>query len=404
MASVRFAAVFLLAATAYAAPAEAVRLNEAGIRKLIDRESDGAVEAFRGALGRAPDSRAVARNLAAALVARAEDLRTRRKQVEALPLLDEAVRLHPERLRYRVLRGRARYETEMDRRLAAEDFDHVLQRDPDYLDALVNAGQLLYLERQLQRAVDHWRHALRLRPGDADVQRRLARAEKELDVERGFEELHAGAFIVRYSPKIPLELAQGVLVTFEAADSVLRNRFQSFPAGQTAVTLYAPSEFRAATGAHAWVAGLSDGTIRLTVRPADSPIRLKPTIYHEYTHHLVRIKAPRAPEWLHEGLAQRSEDRSRSAAEARLRAAPDLEPSALSERMIRQRDPRRVSLLYDLALSFTHFLYEDSGEARIHDLLSQLKSDGNELVALRRVYGRSRDELFEAWRRRLRGE
>jgi tetratricopeptide (TPR) repeat protein len=398
------AVLLLLSLAAHAAPAEAVRLNETGIRRLTDRQAAEAVEAFRGALSRAPKNRAVARNLAAALVARAEELRIRRKPAEALPFLSEAVGLHPERLRYRVLRGRARFEKAEDRRLAAEDFDYVLQRDPDYLDALVNAGQLLYLERQLQSAIDHWRRALRLRPGDADVQRRLARAEKELEVERGFGELHAGAFIVRHSRKIPLELAQGVLVMFETADSVLRNRFQSFPAGQTSVTLYAPSEFRAATGAHAWVAGLSDGTIRLTVRPADSPVRLKPTIYHEYTHHLVRIKAPRAPEWLHEGLAQMAEERSRSAAEARLRAAPDLEPSALSERMIRQRDPRRVGLLYDLALSFTHFLYEDSGEARIHDLLSQLKADGNELVALRRVYGRSRDELFEAWRRRLRGE
>ena len=63
----------------------------------------------------------------------------------------------------------------------------VLDRDPDLLDALVNLGQIAYLDRRLEEAVALWRRALRLRPKDRDVQGRLEKAERAAKGQDAFE-------------------------------------------------------------------------------------------------------------------------------------------------------------------------------------------------------------------------
>ncbi|MHC4224639.1 MAG: tetratricopeptide repeat protein, partial [Planctomycetota bacterium] len=358
-----------------AAPGEPAQLNEEGIALLQGRRVAEAAANFERALASRPGDAVLERNLAAALAARAEELRRANEPVEAVELLDRAVRLHAERLRYRLLRGRARYQAgrSADRFFAREDFEFVLERDPDHLAALVNLGQLSYMERRLEEAVKLWRHALELRPSDADIRARLDRAERELAVERSYEELRSAKFVVRFGPSIPRTVAETVLTLCETAYDELCARFQHWPDNATVVSLYTPAEFRSATRLHAWVAGLSDGTLRLTVRADSGRTALRSMVYHEYAHHLIRGIASRVPAWLHEGLAQIAEGRSVAAAEARLRKAGALDPEDLSERILAQSDPRRVARFYDMALSFTEYLRQQGGGDRgIHDLLRGL--------------------------------
>ncbi|MHC4932229.1 MAG: tetratricopeptide repeat protein [Planctomycetota bacterium] len=388
-----------------AAPGEPSRLNEEGIALLQGRRTAEAAEKFETALASRPGDVNLKRNLAAALAARADERRRAKEPAEAVELLDRSVRLHPERLRYRLLRGRARYQAgrSADRFFAREDFRFVLERDPDHLAALVNLGQLSYMERRLEEAVELWRHALELRPSDSDIRARLDRAERELAVERSYDELRAAKFLVRFGPSIPRTVAETVLTLCETAYDELCARFQHWPDRVTVVSLYSPAEFRSATRLHAWVAGLSDGTLRLTVRADSSRTALRAMVYHEYAHHLIRGIASRVPAWLHEGLAQMAEGRSVAAAEARLRKAGALEPDDLSERILAQSDPRRVTRFYDMALSFTEYLRQQGGGDRgIHDLLRGLNDGVGEQRAIKGAFGLSRDELFSRWRMQLR--
>ena len=386
-------------------PAEVVRLNNVGIELLTKRRARDAVGAFEQAHDALPENQVLKRNLAAGLAALAETRRKAGASPEAVTLLDRAIVLHPQRLRYRVLRGRAQYEAGEgpQRFFARKDFAYVLRRDPDNLDALVNLGHILYLERELQRAVELWKRAATLSPDDADIKKRLAKAERELGVERSYKELRTPHFLVRYGTSVPDPLADTVLSLCSEAWEVLCRRFQYWPEGTTVVTLYSPSEFQSATQVHGWVAGLSDGTIRLTVRATDGARHLRPTLLHEFTHHLVRKIARKTPEWLHEGLAQMAEPRSREAAEARLRRQPP-SAGALGETILGQRDPRRVSQLYDTALSFVHYLHDLSGDRGVHQLLRLLTQGKSQDEALSGVYGSGRDELFATWQRqRLQG-
>lgn len=397
----RLAALVLAASGAAAEPSSAVLLNEEGLAHLEEGRAAEAVSAFDAALLLRPDADVLGRNLAAALAARAEEHLRERRRPEALPLLERAVRLHPTRLRYRVLLGQARFEAGDDRLRAAarEDFALVLARDPDHLDALVNLGQIAYLERALDAAIDLWRRALALRPLDADLLERLRKAERELEVERSFAEIPGTSFLVRYSPSIPLERAQEVLVICEEARGRLAATYGSYPP-RIVVTLYTPGEFRNATHLHGWVAGLSDGTIRLTVGKRPDAAALKATITHELVHHIVRGIAPGTPVWLHEGLAQIEEGRSAAQAEERLRRAGALEDALLSGEILRQDDPRKVALFYDAALAFTKFL-DDGQRGAIPRLLREIGAGKEEAAAFREAFGDTREKIFERWRASL---
>jgi len=396
--------VFLLLACAPAGaePAHLVRLNERGIEYLLNGRPAAAAAAFEEALADRPGDPVLQRNLAAALATQAEAARKERALVEAIRLLERAVRLHPGRLRYRVLLGRARFEdgAHGNRLAARDDFERVLARDPDHLDALVNLGQIAYVDRRLEEAVGAWRRALALRPADTDIRRRLEKASREFGVERSFEQLQAANFRLRYAKEIQAERAAAVLHLCEEAYGKLSKDYRSFPE-KIAVTLYTPAQFRSATNLHGWVAGLSDGTIRLTVHPRTSLDALRATIYHELAHHLIRARAERAPVWLHEGLAQLAEEKSVAAAEGRLRRSAGLRAAELSAQILREQDPRMVSRFYDLALAFTHHLFQSRGYAGLDELLEEFGSGRGEEEALRAVFGQGRNALFDEWRGRL---
>jgi hypothetical protein len=397
----RSLALVLVAWTASAGPPAEITWNEQGLERLLAGKPEEAARAFEEALVARSAEPVIERNLAAALAQWGEERRAARHASEALLLLEQAVRLHPTRLSYRVLLGRARFEAGDDRLRAAarDDFGYVLARDPDHVDALVNLGQIEYLARELEAAAGRFRHALDLRPGDPDIAERLARALRELEVERSFAEVSGAWFLVRYSPAIPLERAQAVLVMCEEARGRLSATYGSYPP-RIVVTLYTPGEFKNATLLHGWVSGLSDGTIRLTLpkRPDDAALRA--TIVHEMTHHIVREVAPGAPVWLHEGLAQIEEGRSAAQAEERLRQAGALPDTLLSAEILRQEDPRKVVLFYDAALAFTRYL-DDGQRGGIARLLRGIGAGKDEEEAFSEAFGDTREKMFERWRNGL---
>ncbi len=409
----------LLGATVlFAAPsALAISKNDAGLDALRGRDPASAVLAFESALQAAPDSVVVSRNLAAALSQLADLLRERKDSAadpradQVVLLLDRAIELHPERIAYRVQRGRARYEqqSDTDRLFAREDFEWVLEREPNHLAARVNLGQVAYDERVLSEAVEHWSRAAHLRPSDPDIANRLERARREFAVESSFEEIPSPEFLVRFGKSIPFADASSVAAACQEAYSVLCRRFGHFPGSRTVVTIYTPKEFRAATRLHHWVAGVNDGTIRVAL--PSGPNRLaaaRRTIHHEFAHQLIRGIAPNTPGWLHEGLAQLAEGKDVAPAEDRLRRGRSAKAGDLSGEVLRQPDPRRVSRFYDLALAFTAFLTAEGGEAGILKLLHALaeakagtRSSESETAALRAVFGAGRSELFARWQARL---
>jgi len=396
-------ALALLTTTAVSLAADpAVGPNEAGIRELTAGNADEARKAFEVALGLHPDADVLRRNLAAALARCGEERLKDRDVGEAVRLLERAIQLHPSRIAYRVLLARARLAGGDDamREAARADLELVLARDPDHLEALEGLAEIAYVDRDLDAAIARWRRASELCPGDAGILRHLADAEREREVEASFLEIPGPFFRFRYSPGIAPDRAQAVLVLCEEARGRLGALYGTYPP-RIGVTLYTPAEFRSVTRLHGWVAGVSDGTIRLSLGKGDDPGKLAGTIVHEMTHHVIRAIAPNAPVWLHEGLAQMEEGRSVEEATARLRAAGELPDGLLSSSVLAETDPRRVAVFYDVTLAFARYL-DDGQRGALQRLLRELGDGKGEAEAFREVFGDSRETLFKKWKTGLR--
>ena len=393
------ALALLLATSAWATEAERTEaLNEAGIRHLLSDWRDAAVNDFEGALKLEPQSLVLQRNLAAALAARSQDHRKAQHPAEALGDLDRAVELHPERLLYRRLRGEVRLELggDGDRLYAREDFQWVLERDPDSFGSLVFMAGMDYADRRLLSCVQRYDRALALRPDDPGIRPARDRAARELAVEERYETVRDRNFVVRYSPDIPREVAEAVLGFCDDAYVKLTRDFDTVPEKVTVVTLYPRGDFRSATLAHGWVGGLYDGTIRISMPARRNAESVRGTLTHEFCHLLVHAIAPRVPRWLDEGLAERAEGESVTAARARLSTQARPKLAELDGRGLRGSDRAAARRFYDLALSFTQFLYERGGERGMLDLLRALGGRPAD-AAVEAVYGRPLAQVFEAF-------
>ena len=123
---------------------------------------------------------------------------------------------------------------------------------------------------------------------------------------------------------------------------------------------------------------------------------MRGTLTHEFCHLLVHAIAPRVPRWLDEGLAERAEGESVTAARARLSTQARPKLAELDGRGLRGSDRAAARRFYDLALSFTQFLYERGGERGMLDLLRALGGRPAD-AAVEVVYGRTLAQIFEAF-------
>lgn len=389
-----------------AGAADAWTLNEAGLALLRAGEAAPALERFEEALRSRPRDETLRRNAAAACVALAAQGERGLRKEESLRLLDRAVDLHPGRILYRVLRARLRIALgrDADFLAAGDDLVTAVTGDPGHLEALTLLAALRYQERRLADALVLLDRALALDPGRADLAGHRGQVAREALVEASFQEIRGPAFLVRYDPSIAPEEATRALAACEEAYGALCPRFGYYPPAVTVVTMYRDEGFAAATRAEPWVAGLHDGTIRLRMpRGEDRSGQMRSTLVHEFTHHLIRGIAPRAPGWLHEGLAQMAEERSVSNAAARLRSGPEPGGDELSRQAWKVGAAGEAGRLYDLSLCFTDFLRQIRGDGGVQDLLRILGSGAGENDALMSIYGAPRDELFARWRERWRG-
>jgi len=165
--------------------------------------------------------------------------------------------------------------------------------------------------------------------------------------------------------------------------------------------IYPKQAFANVTGAHKWVAALYDGKIRV---PAEGLERadareVKRVLTHEYTHALVKsIAGSGIPAWLHEGIAQLEEGRSRADARTTLagKELPQLED--LKGAFIKDADAGRVSLRYASAFDFVASLAERRGHTAIAELLDKVGKGDKLDDAAATIFGSGFPQLFEDWR------
>jgi len=348
-------AVLFSSPCAHASPSdEAIRQNERGLLLTDEGRHLEAVEAFSRAYKQAPGDEVIRRNLALARSNLAVQLLGNGDLEKATHHASEALELAPSDpivvLNLAACRDEQGYPAK-----AAELVRKARKIGAGVAHVRARMGAVLYREGDLPGAIEEWRAAVELAPGDAALAARLARAEKSAAVEKSLTVRLSTHFEVLHDAKSAV-LASFVLRELEDAHRVVGADIQSLPSRPVRVVLLSSEQFRSTTGTNTWVAGLYDGRIRLPVKGVSDRAALLARVRHEYVHAALSPLGKRAPSWLHEGIAQVHEGRSVTDAATRVRAASPIPFADLTRSFAATRAESRARLQYDTALAFVAWL------------------------------------------------
>ncbi len=207
-------------------------------------------------------------------------------------------------------RALAAYE-QRDLDKALEYAREAVRKNPGHVDAQILLGELCYLRQDLTGAREAWQKALQLAPGRTDVRERLKRLQQESSVEQSLARSDTRPFVLRFADgQIPIDLGSLRLMLRDTYRKV-GQQLDYFPEHTITVILYPEADFEKVKSLSHPVGGLYDGKIRLPLKPGRmTGGRLERILWHEYTHALVHdLGKGRCPLWLNEGIAQVQEAR-----------------------------------------------------------------------------------------------
>ena len=266
--------------------------------------------------------------------------------------------------------------------------EHAARLSPKSADAQMVYGYALYGNDKTKEAVDAWRLSLAQRPS-ADLEAMVARAERELKAEEGYDEEASSHFTMRYEgSQAPPELRRDILRTLEQHYSDLTLQFGESPTQPVVVILYPEQTFFDVTKAPTWSAAMNDGKLRIPLKGMSGVTQeLSQVLRHELAHSFINsISRGRCPLWLHEGIAQLVEGKTTGAhgrlleqafADGHYIAINQLEGSFLN------LTDREALLSYDEALAVTEYLNETYGFADIVAILRRIAEGSSTEAALR---------------------
>jgi tetratricopeptide (TPR) repeat protein len=183
---------------------------------------------------------------------------------------------------------------------------------PESPDAYTVLGYAQQACDRTKDAVASWKHSLDLRP-DPAVQRYLAKAQREQNVETDFTQRESSHFVLHYEGKQTSEAFRGqILAALESDYDDLARDLGTPPRDNILVTLYTEQAFFDVTRAPSWTEALNDGKLRIPISglSAVTP-ELARVLKHELAHSFIsQVSSGRCPPWLHEGIAQLLEPKS----------------------------------------------------------------------------------------------
>ncbi len=291
---------------------------------------------------------------------------------------------------------------------ALEALEHARRLDPQSADVAKFMGWAYAGQNKLDLAVAEWQKSLALRP-DPEVERALAKAQRDQQEEAGYREGSSDHFQVRYSgAAAPPSLVRDILKTLEADFSAIEFVLNYTPPEPIGVVLYTGQAFTDITRAPSWVGALNDGRIRLPVQGLrQMNPELSRTLKHELTHSFITQKTGgRCPTWLQEGVAQWMEgataaDSASSFVNAFDRTHQTLSLGALEGSWI-NLPGSDAHLAYSWSLAIVELIVKQGGPEDITRILDQIAQGADTQSATKNVLHMDYPDLEEETVRYLR--
>lgn len=301
--------------------------------------------------------------------------------------------------------GMAYFHLKDDRR-AERELRRAIDLQPDAPGPYQVLGELYYRKDEIETAIHYWEQAVQRAPTDNAAQARLERIRKEHGAEKDFNRDVTSHFLVKYEGREKIEAGRIVLRILEDAYGEIGRALSHYPSHEIQVILYSDQQFQDVTDAPAWSTGLYDGKIRFPIGGIERETPgLRRLLYHEYTHAVIRAMTPRAPAWLHEGLAQHFERKVIGHAERealrRIARAGKLPPLASLEGSFTGLGNEQAAYAYLFSLSLVRYLIDDFGMYRVITVLDALAAGDDTPKAVGRAVLSSIEEFERGWRRSL---
>ncbi|MCX5769224.1 MAG: tetratricopeptide repeat protein [Candidatus Hydrogenedentes bacterium] len=394
--------VFLLIPVAAIAsgPAE---LNSQGVDFYNAGDYPRAAAAFEAARAVSPDNAVILRNLCNVYQAYANEFAKQADFASAVKQLEKAIALQPKDVSPLIQLGNYYLRLDMIPE-AVFRLEQAIQVDPYNVQAHELLGEAYYRDNDLPSARTQWAWVLEQQPQRNDLKTRFEKAEREEVVENGFRPAGSLHFQMSSTPEVAGNVLQTVLALLEMAYAdVGRNLGGVYPPGPIQVIVYNSKGFTDATQVRQNVGGLYDGKIRIPLLDSAGLVardqELKETLYHEYTHVVVRFIAhSNAVWWMNEGLA---ETFSRPLTGSRLEmlqkavANAALFPyAAMEESQLKKLDSDALWLAYTQSHATLLYLWERFGQAKLVELFNALAIGTKTEDALIQVYNRNYDHLY----------
>ena len=273
-------------------------------------------------------------------------------------------------------------------------------------DAYNLLGRICYESGRPDQALGYFENSLALSPEQPAISELARKIRREIKVEAGFFESDTSHFIIRYEGREVPDASQVVMVICEEAYFSVGRRLGYYPDEPVPVILYTDEQFQDVTRSPAWAGAIFDGKIRIPAKGLRQRTDvLERIIFHEYTHAVVHdVSQGRAPLWLHEGLAQMSEEQPIDAAvlAARVRAAGGPIPLQKLEGSFLGLPKAQAETAYAESLLAVQYLYDRYGAYALRELLRYLKQGDNIAAAVKDLTARDYsafDREFEEWMR-----
>jgi hypothetical protein len=177
---------------------------------------------------------------------------------------------------------------------------------PESPDAFTMLGYAQFASDHTKEAITSWKRSLELRP-DSNVQRLLAKAQREQTAEADYSEGESSHFVLHYEGRHTSDSLRGqILAALESDYDDLVRDLGTPPRDNILVTLYTEQAFFDVTHAPTWSGAINDGKLRIPVNGISSMTpELAHVLKHELAHSFItQLSGGRCPMWLHEGIAQ----------------------------------------------------------------------------------------------------
>lgn len=262
-------------------------------------------------------------------------------------------------------------------------------------------GDLYAGKEDLERAIHHYRLALRQDPRDVTLERRLELTKAEYRAGLAFDRLHSGHFQVKFrASATDARLAHRIVDRLEGVYYQVGEVLSSYPRSVFTVIVYPDREFWEMTESPRWARGLFDGVIHLPVQAARGDSRVAHRLLrHEYTHALVdQLSAGRAPVWLSEGLALHLEGQQERHEDVLKRYDTNTGVAGWTfHREFIALPPRDAQAAYAHSYRATHALIQQYGLGRVRALLESLSRTSDFSQAFETVFEVPFEDFEAEW-------